>query len=149
MTATKKPIRIYLADDDEDDRLLFSEALAELPINSKVYNFNDGIYMMGNLMVKETILPDIVFLDIHMPLLNGEACLIKIRETERIRQLPVVIFSTSFDTTEVDKYRLLGASCYLQKPNSFNQLKTLLYKCILPYSQGTAEKMNGSFVIQV
>jgi CheY-like chemotaxis protein len=149
MTATNKPIRIFLADDDEDDRMLFSEALAELPINCKIYNFRDGIYLMGNLMVKETILPDIVFLDIHMPLLNGEACLLKIRQTERIRQLPVIIFSTSFDATEVEKYRLLGASCYLQKPNSFNQLKTLLYKCILPYSQGIGNNMNGSFVVQV
>ncbi|MCK0192074.1 response regulator [Arenibacter sp. F20364] len=149
MTTTKKTIKIYLADDDEDDRMLFSEALDALPIKCEIRNFKDGIYLMGQLMVKETVLPDIVFLDINMPLMDGVASLKKIRETERISQLPVIIYSTSFVKEEVEKYHHMGANCYLKKPTSFNQLKTLLYKCIRPYLQGVTEKMVDSFVIQV
>ena len=149
MTANKKPIKIYLADDDEDDLMLFSEALEELPINCKMYNFKDGIYLMGQLMVKETPLPDLVILDINMPLMNGAACLLKIRETERISSLPVIIYSNSFEKREVESFKDMGASGYLQKPNSFNQLKTLLYKCIQPYSQGNYQKTSNNFVIQV
>jgi len=149
MTTSKKPIKIYLADDDEDDLMLFSEALEELPINCKMYNFKDGIYLMGKLMVKETPLPDLVFLDINMPLMNGAACLLKIRDTERISSLPVIIYSTSFEKKEVEIYRDMGASGYLQKPNSFNQLKTLLYKCIQPFAKGNYQKTANNFVIQV
>ena len=149
MTANKKTIKIYLADDDEDDLMLFSEALEELPINCKMYNFKDGIYLMGQLMVKQTPLPDLVILDINMPLMNGAACLLKIRETERISALPVIIYSNSFEKKEVDSFKDMGASGYLQKPNSFNQLKTLLYKCIQPYAQGDYQQKASNFVIQV
>tara|TARA_R110002049_G_scaffold122294_1_gene277122 strand:- start:608 stop:1057 length:450 start_codon:yes stop_codon:yes gene_type:complete len=149
MTTSKNTIKIFLADDDEDDRMLFAEALSELPLACEISNFRDGIYLMGQLMVKETKLPDMVFLDINMPLMDGEACLKKIRETERICQLPVIIYSTSFVKNEVDKYHRMGANCYMQKPASFNQLKTLLYKCIKPYAHGLPDKIDSGFVIQV
>tara|TARA_R110000744_G_scaffold289091_1_gene400023 strand:- start:918 stop:1382 length:465 start_codon:yes stop_codon:yes gene_type:complete len=149
VTTNKKNIKIYLADDDEEDRMLFFEALAELPVNCEIYNFRDGIYLVGKLVVKETPLPDIIFLDINMPLMDGAACLAKIRETERLSTIPVIIYSTSFDKKEVEKYRKMGANCYLKKPNSFNQLKTLLYKCIKPYTVENSNITASSFVIHV
>lgn len=149
MTTTKKTIKIFLADDDDDDRMLFSDALSKLPLNCEISNFKDGIYLMGQLMVKETKLPDIVFLDINMPLMDGSACLKKIRDTERICKLPVIIYSTSFVKEEIEKYRDMGANCYLPKPASFNQLKTLLYKCISPYCYGTVDQGDGSFIIEL
>lgn len=149
MIPIQKTIKIFLADDDEDDRILFSEALSELPVNCKIFHYKDGIHLMAQLMIKETPLPDIIFLDINMPLMNGDDCLKKIRETERICKLPVFIYSTSFNKMEVGRFHTLGANGYLQKPTSFNQLKTLLYKCIKPYSHGANEEIATSFIIQV
>lgn len=149
MIPIQKPIKIFLADDDEDDRILFSEALSELPLNCKIFDYKDGIHLMAQLMIKETPLPDLIFLDINMPLMNGNDCLQKIRETERICKVPVIIYSTSFSKKDVGSFRSLGANGYLQKPASFNQLKTLLYKCISPYLHGFPEENETSFVIQV
>ena len=146
MTKESKKIKIYLADDDEEDRILFSDALAELPINCEIYNFRDGIYLVGRLVVEETPLPDVIFLDINMPLMDGADCLAKIRETERISSIPVIIYSTSFEKKEVGKYREMGANCYLKKPSSFNQLKTLLYKCIKTYTYDNRNLTAGNGV---
>jgi len=144
-----KNLIIYLADDDEDDRMLFVDALSELPMKCQVRYFTDGIHLMAQLMIKENQLPDIVFLDINMPLMCGEQCLNKIRQTERIHKLPVIIYSTSFVKNEVRKYRDMNANGYLQKPTSFNQLKTLLYKCIQPYMMEADGKAQSGFIIEV
>lgn len=138
-----------MADDDEDDRMLFVEALGELPLRCDVRYFTDGIHLMAQLMIMENQIPDIVFLDINMPLMCGMECLHKIRQTERILALPVIIYSTSFEKNEVEQYQLMGASGYLQKPTSFNQLKTLLYKCITPYTKTGETAILPSFIIQV
>ncbi|MFS4418248.1 response regulator [Maribacter sp. 2307ULW6-5] len=130
-------MHIYLADDDADDRQFFVDALQELPLRSAVHHFDDGIHLMAQLMIKENPLPNVVYLDINMPLMCGRECLKKIRGTERVQDLPVIIYSTSFVPREVEAFKTLGANGYLQKPNSYNQLKTLLYKSLRPFSNGT------------
>lgn len=139
----KAALRIFLADDDKDDRTLFSEALGELPITCEVVNFEDGIHLMAQLMISGTILPDIIFLDINMPLMDGVSCLKKIMENEILTAIPVVIYSTSYNKMEASNLERLGAARYLQKPNSFNQLKTLLYRCIAPFCNNDGSSQNG------
>lgn len=138
-----------MADDDADDRMLFVEALDELPLHCDIHYFTDGIHLMAQLMIKENRLPDIIFLDSNMPLMCGMECLTKIRQTEGILELPVIIYSTSFEKSEIERYQIMGANGYLQKPTSFNQLKTLLYKCITPYLQTERSGALPPFVIQV
>ncbi len=142
-------IDIFLAEDDEDDRLLFSEALSQLPLNCRVYDFKDGVELMAQLNSKNNQMPQLIFLDINMPRMSGHDCLKKIRETVSLCKLPVIIYSTSFNKREVEGLHNLGASGYLKKPASFNQLKTLLYKCIMPYSNGVNKVIETSFIIQL
>lgn len=149
---SKKPhFRIFLADDDNDDRILFSEALRELPLNCEVINFEDGIHLMAQLTISSTILPNIIFLDINMPLMDGVACLKKIMENEILATIPVVIYSTSYNKLEANNLEKIGAARYLQKPNSFNQLKTLLYRCIAPFyaNEGISNQGKPIFLVEI
>ena len=148
----EKPLfRIFLADDDKDDRMLFSEALRELPIKCEVIHFEDGIHLMAQLMISSTILPHLIFLDINMPLMDGVSCLKKIMENEILATIPVVIYSTSYNKTEANNLEKIGAARYLQKPNSFNQLKTLLYRCIAPFytNDGSSQKDKPQFFVEI
>lgn len=63
----KEFIHIILADDDEDDRLFFTEAFDELKISTKVNTYNDGVELMDYLNEDDAVLPDVLFLDLNMP----------------------------------------------------------------------------------
>ena len=70
---------IILADDDEDDRMLFTDAFDELKISTKVQTFKDGAELMSYLNSDEAVLPEILFLDLNMPKKNGIECLKEIK----------------------------------------------------------------------
>jgi CheY-like chemotaxis protein len=79
------PINIVLTDDDADDRLFFQLALDGMAINSKLMMKNDGVALMEYLEAAET-LPDIIFLDLNMPLKSGYECLREIRSDGKYRK---------------------------------------------------------------
>ena len=82
---------LLLADDDEDDRIFFNEALQELPIDTSLNTVNDGQQLMNLLTSISTTLPDIIFLDLNMPLKTGYECLKEIKLNEKLKCLPVII----------------------------------------------------------
>jgi len=116
--------RVLLADDDDDDRLLFLDVLKELqtPVNLSVAA--NGEILMG--MLNNSTLPDLVFLDLNMPLKNGFECLHEIRSEDRLQDLPVIIFSTSSQPSAIDQVYKAGAQLYIRKPNDFTQLKKVI-----------------------
>ncbi|WP_339715745.1 response regulator [uncultured Kriegella sp.] len=140
------PLTIFLADDDSDDRELFMDALAEIPLETKVKQFNDGIELMDNLFSDEP-LPDVIFLDLRMPLMDGFECLNDIRSFSQFSDIKVIVYSSSYHKREVNQLRRDGANRYLQKPTSYNQLKTLLYRSIKPFVMGDKKDTNSPFVI--
>ena len=75
----KDYILITLADDDEDDRLFFTDAFDELKINTVVNTFKNGKELLDFLHHPESVLPNIIFLDLNMPILNGIECLKEIK----------------------------------------------------------------------
>jgi CheY-like chemotaxis protein len=144
-------MNIYLTDDDEDDRLFFKDALSDIPLKSNVVEFENGVDLMAELL-KSTVVPDVFFLDLNMPLMNGYECLHDIRGEEKFSKIPIVIYSTSFNQREIDRLKKDGADRYIQKPTSFNQLKTLLYKCLRSLDKSEnldVENSNSDFVVLV
>ena len=111
-------LRILLADDDLDDCFLFKEALGEfcLPVSFTIVN--DGEQLM-RLFEKKEALPHVVFLDMNMPRKNGFECLEEIKRTEKLKSIPVILFSTSFDQDIVNMLYQKGAQYYIQKPREF------------------------------
>lgn len=123
-----KPIktRILLADDDEDDRLFFTDALESLKIETEIDAVSDGEKLMQFLENEENELPDILFLDLNMPCRNGFECLDSIRLSERLKHMTVAIYSTSAEERDIETAFVKGANVYIRKPSDFDSLKKSL-----------------------
>jgi len=118
--------RILLIDDDIDDAGLFSAALKKVaPLVSLQY-FNEADKALQYLLEEKEGLPDIVFVDINMPKINGWELLVSIRGVPHLNHVPVVIYSTSSVDNEIIKAKTLGANGYISKPDNFPQLKRML-----------------------
>lgn len=119
-------ILITLADDDEDDRLFFTDAFEELKINTVVNTVKNGKELLNYLNQPETVLPNIIFLDLNMPILNGIECLKEIKQDNKFNDIVIAIYSTSSSDQDVEDTFVLGANIYIKKPNNFNDLKKVL-----------------------
>lgn len=126
----KEFITITLADDDEDDRLFFTDAFDELKINTNVTTCNDGIELMEYLKNPETILPNILFLDLNMPRKNGFECLLDIKKDNRFDDIAIAIYSTSSSEEDIENTFVHGANIYIKKPSDFNSLKKVLSEVV-------------------
>src|SRR5450759_3766148 len=91
-----KQLNILLADDDTDDCFFFDKALRETPIATHLTIVHDGEQLMDYLSKNSEHLPDVLFLDLSMPRKTGFECLSEIKENKKLKDLPVVMFSTSF-----------------------------------------------------
>lgn len=124
-------IRITLADDDEDDRLFFTDAFEELKINTIVNTVNNGRELLNYLEHPEAVLPNIIFLDLNMPILNGIECLKEIKRNEKFNDIAIAIYSTSSSDQDVENTFVLGANIYIKKPSNFNELKKILSDVVI------------------
>jgi CheY-like chemotaxis protein len=125
-----RTLNILLADDDEDDRLLFEEALKELPLTVQFAAVPDGYQLMQRLAQKRTKLPDVLFLDLNMPGKNGFACLKEIRLNSKLEKLPVFIFSTANDPDMLNLVYKDAAHYYIRKPADFSQIKNVILQAL-------------------
>lgn len=125
MYSTKKTLNITLADDDEDDRYFFELAFSEARMDIKLRMVQDGQELMQALQSTPE-LPDIVFLDLNMPRKNGMECLREIRGSSILKELIVIIYSTSNNPSDVEDAFIAGANTYIIKPSDFQQLKKIL-----------------------
>ncbi len=119
--------RIFLlVDDDEDDRELFEEAIQSLDSQMKCHLATDGKQALDLLAGLTEGLPNVIFLDINMPVMNGWHCLKSIKLEEKYKNIPVIMYSTSSHQREVDIAIDLGAMCFCVKPEKFSTLKQIL-----------------------
>ena len=132
-TLKNQQFNIILADDDADDRYFFKKALEELPITSTLKTVPDGEHLMNYLTEHTDSLPDVLFLDINMPCKNGVECLKEINQSEQLKQIPVVICSTSLGDDMANTLYHAGAFYYLHKCD-FSDLKRYLQKILLSLS---------------
>ncbi len=106
---------ILLADDDKDDCFFFKKALKELAFVSHLTIITDGAKLISYLSNKKDKLPDVIFLDINMPRKNGIECLTEIKQNDKLKHIPIIIYSTSiYDAVAASLYEK-GAHYYLQK----------------------------------
>lgn len=108
-------MKILYVDDDSEDREIFIEILEEIDPNIKVLEASNGVETIDLLATGE--LPDIIFLDINMPLLNGDETLVRIRNDKRLENTKVVMYSTSINYKSIPIYLKLNAA-YVNKPHS-------------------------------
>ena len=121
-----KQLNVLLADDDMDDCIFFKKALSELPLPTQLTTVHDGEELM-QMLNKETIqLPHVIFLDINMPRKNGFECLAEIKQNDRLKDVPVIMFSTTNSRDAMSALFKTGADVYIRKPGNFEQLKELI-----------------------
>lgn len=126
MITHQDSIHILIADDDEDDRAFFKEAINELKMNSKLTLFKDGKDLMEYLKLPNIKLPHILFLDLNMPFKNGFECLKEIRANNRYKDISIAIYSTSSSEKDIEDTFIEGANIYIKKPNDFTELKKII-----------------------
>jgi CheY-like chemotaxis protein/DNA-binding XRE family transcriptional regulator len=110
-------------DDDPEDVELFCDAINTINtgVNCVVaHNGKEGIDLL------QTLRPDLIFLDLNMPVMDGRETLKRIRNNERLKKIPVYIFSTTSNTAEIEECKKLGADNCITKPNSFKELCSAL-----------------------
>lgn len=121
---------VVLADDDEDDRLFFTEAFDELKIQTRVATYKDGVELMDALNHSDATLPNILFLDLNMPKKSGFECLVELKKDKRFDNIAIAIYSTSASEEDIENTFVNGANIYIKKPNDFNDLKKVLTEIV-------------------
>lgn len=115
--------RIYLlVDDDIDDQDLFAEAVHEIDSTIQCYSVFDCEEALQFLRSGTVSLPDLIFLDLNLPRINGKQCLIELKNDAVLRDIPVIIYSTSSERSDIAETARLGAVHFLTKPNRFGEL---------------------------
>jgi CheY-like chemotaxis protein len=120
---------ILMAEDDADDRLLVRDAFNECGANGKVLFVADGEELVDYLLhrgkysrLSESPRPDLILLDLNMPRKDGREALKEIRGHKDLRQVPVVVFTTSRADTDIARVYELGANSFITKPAGFDEL---------------------------
>lgn len=143
-------ISLLLADDDPDDCLFFEEALDELPFSVQLTCVNNGEELMLFLAQENQVMPTILFLDLNMPRKNGLECLIEIKRNDKLKALPIIIYSTSLDTKTAEIMYDLGAHHYIRKPSEFSKLKDVIGTAIqLTVQSSCTQPDKDNFIIQI
>jgi len=125
--------RFLLVDDDNDDRELFSEALATVNPIIICDLAADAEEALLKLDSREFDSPDVIFLDINLPVMTGWQFLTKLKSQEQYKDIPVIMYSTSNNQRDRDTAKDLGALCFITKPSAFKKLQNTL-DVIVSYS---------------
>ncbi|MFY0253525.1 response regulator [Chitinophaga sp. 30R24] len=115
---------VLLIDDDIDDRMIFGEVLKELApdiIYHEAINGEDALTKLA-----QNLVPDLIFLDLNMPRVDGKQFLAEIRQLDHLKHIPVIIYTTSSHESDKKETKELGASYFLTKPNSLHELTHIL-----------------------
>ena len=144
-TAFASPLSyIFIVDDDEDDRELLTDALAESSFpKDKIKIAVDGEDLLLKLN-REECLPSLIFLDLNMPKRSGRDVLAALQSHEQFKQIPVLIFSTSDSSIDVSECYSLGCNAYIFKPSDYQSLLSLVRKLISFWSDKFLQQPNAS-----
>lgn len=127
----KEPVKIILAEDDKDDQELFVEAVNATKIPSEITTVENGEELINILKDESEPKPDIIFIDINMPIKGGKQALAEIKTDQELKDIPAVMLSTSDHPHDIEETFNKGANLYIQKPNSFRSFIHILKKVFM------------------
>ena len=118
--------KFLLTDDDRDDRELFSEALHSVDPSIICQGAEHGRNALRLLTSNVIEKPDLIFIDINMPVMNGWELLNTIKKDDYCHDIPVIIYTTSSEERDRQIAKDLGALCFVTKPDDFKRVKNIL-----------------------
>jgi CheY-like chemotaxis protein len=120
---------LFLVDDDMDDHEIFKSALAKVDGDLTLLTATNGYEALDFLSTAGT-LPDYIFVDLNMPRMDGLQFLKEIKQTDTLKNIPVIIYSTSSNPVDIAKTKQLGAISFVTKPSRFSDLCSYLQSLI-------------------
>ena len=122
---------ILIVDDDSDDREILRDAFMAKHKDHREYVFIEtGDHLLEYLADgDQEELPSLIMLDLNMPGKDGREALKEIKDSDRLRSIPTIIFTTSGSQKDRDVSYSLGANCFITKPDTFNKLVEMV-NCI-------------------
>lgn len=140
-------LKILLADDDADDCLFFKEAVSTFIPHTNFSAVHDGEQLMQVLRNETGKLPDVLFLDLNMPRKNGFECLTEIKQNQKLKNLPVIIFSTANSHDSMNLLFKTGADVYIRKPSDFEQLVQVIKHALPMTAENIIAKNKLKYVL--
>jgi len=125
-----RPVRILLIEDSPSDQLLAREAFADAAMLSELDVVADGVEAMAYLNAQgrygKALRPDLILLDLNLPRKDGCEVLAEIKGSSHLKQIPVVVLTTSESSVDVSRAYDLHANCYVSKPVDFDEFKVAI-----------------------
>lgn len=116
---------VLIVDDDKDDIDFFRMAMQKIDPGAVCHVANDCEEALEKLRheYEGAVLPDYIFLDLNMPRMDGRACLKELKKDAKLRNIPVIIYTTSSHARDRDETLKLGAAYFLTKPNALGKMR--------------------------
>ena len=115
---------LLVVEDSEDDFEFIDRAFSKSEIPCKIYHCDEGKAAME--FLEGEIVPSMVLFDLNLPGVNGYKILEFLKNSDKLKSIPVVIFSSSSNETDIEECYRLGANCYIQKPVDFKKFNATL-----------------------
>ncbi|MCG2615151.1 response regulator [Terrimonas sp. NA20] len=113
---------LLIIDDDSDDRALFIEAVKEIDATIRCVSADNGQHALELLHTSPDRLPDFIVLDLRMPRYSGKRFLFEIKNDQRLKNIPVIIYTTSKSVEESNELARLGACHFMTKPRNSGEI---------------------------
>ncbi|MDO6818919.1 response regulator [Zobellia sp. 1_MG-2023] len=132
------------ADDDDDDRMFFQEAIQEIFPDIRMKLFSNGKLLLAYIVssLSEENLPRLIFLDLNMPVMNGIECLLELKKNISTTNIPIVIFTTSSYEGDRLKLKDMGVNYFFTKETSFEKIQLQLKNIIDTFCQNKSYSNN-------
>ncbi|MBO9205141.1 MULTISPECIES: response regulator [Niastella] len=148
-----QPRSFLLVDDDIDDIIIFQETLKKVDDKIGFFYVNNGKDAFDLLIENNPNLPSLIFLDINMPRMDGKECLKLLKQDSRLKHIPVLMYTTSSQSADIEDTMMHGALAFITKPWGVNELKKLLSAIAhspiskLPQTLQSLEKEISCFIV--
>jgi CheY-like chemotaxis protein len=133
--------RFLFVDDDPDDADMFCEALSKIGPTMECLTVQNGVGLF-EFLAKDGA-PDVIFLDINMPMMNGWECLKRLKMMDTFKNIPTIMYSTSSASRDVKLAYDLGAEVFLTKPENFKELAGILQVVATNSKESIPSQLSG------
>ncbi len=147
-----KKLTFLLVDDDQDDVLQFQETLESISDNVGLQIAVNGQQALTMLRAADHV-PDIIFLDLNMPIMDGKQCLAELKNDPRLRDIPVIMYTTSSYAKDIEVTIQMGALCFITKPSNLKELRIILSDIVVSASSNLKKALrelsdkSSSFIV--
>jgi CheY-like chemotaxis protein len=139
--------RIVVADDDEDDFLLLKDAFDTLHLEHVLQHLSNGMQLLDHLSdeAAKRRFPDLILLDLNMPMLNGLEALERLKGTKAYKDIPVIIYSTTDSPSHKNACSRMGAEAFVTKGSTFDDILSFVNSIDTFLNERKAEPVRFAF----